>query len=63
VFYGAFSTVLINKMLTVMSIISFLQVSADVVSVLIEKSDIVTLDISTTLLPLLTSLLGSDMDR
>jgi len=46
-----------------MSIISFLQVSADVVSVLIEKSDIVTLDISTTLLPLLTSLLGSDMDR
>ncbi|ONK64030.1 uncharacterized protein A4U43_C07F21380 [Asparagus officinalis] len=38
-------------------------VSADVVSVLIDKSDIVTLDICTILLPLLTSLLGSDMDR
>ncbi|KAJ6790587.1 katanin p80 WD40 repeat-containing subunit B1-like protein [Iris pallida] len=38
-------------------------VSADVVSVLMEKSDVVTLDICTSLLPLLTSLLGSKMDR
>lgn len=38
-------------------------VSADVISVLIDKSDIVTLDIFSTLLPLLASLLGSATDR
>ncbi|KAJ6842532.1 katanin p80 WD40 repeat-containing subunit B1-like protein [Iris pallida] len=38
-------------------------VSADIISVLMEKSDVVTLDICTSLLPLLTSLLGSKMDR
>ncbi|KAK8616182.1 hypothetical protein V6N13_017740 [Hibiscus sabdariffa] len=38
-------------------------VLADVMSVVIEKMDIVTLDICTCLLPLLSSLLGSDMDR
>lgn len=38
-------------------------VLADVVSLFAEKTDIVTLDICTCLLPLLTSLLESDMDR
>ncbi|KAM7271866.1 hypothetical protein ACFE04_031080 [Oxalis oulophora] len=36
---------------------------ADVMSIVNEKMDIVTLDICTCLLPLLTGLLGSDMDR
>ncbi|XP_065025379.1 katanin p80 WD40 repeat-containing subunit B1 homolog KTN80.4-like isoform X3 [Musa acuminata AAA Group] len=40
-----------------------LQVSADVLSSLMDKSDIITLDICTALLPLLTSLLESKMDR
>lgn len=38
-------------------------VVADVISVLIDKPDFVTLDICTCLLPILTSLLESDMDR
>ncbi|GMI74734.1 Katanin p80 subunit 3 [Hibiscus trionum] len=38
-------------------------VLADVMSIVIEKMDIVTLDICTFLLPLLSGLLGSDMDR
>lgn len=40
-----------------------LQVLADVISIVTQKIDIVTLDICTCLLPLLTSLLESDMDR
>ncbi|XP_073012627.1 katanin p80 WD40 repeat-containing subunit B1 homolog KTN80.4-like isoform X2 [Typha latifolia] len=38
-------------------------VSADVLSVLMEKSDTITLELCTCLLPLLTSLLESKMDR
>ncbi|XP_038995936.1 katanin p80 WD40 repeat-containing subunit B1 homolog KTN80.4-like isoform X1 [Hibiscus syriacus] len=38
-------------------------VLADVLSIVTEKIDIVTLDICTCLLPLLSSLLGSEMDR
>ncbi|XP_042507277.1 katanin p80 WD40 repeat-containing subunit B1 homolog KTN80.4-like isoform X2 [Macadamia integrifolia] len=38
-------------------------VLADVISIFTEKIDIVTLDICTCLLPLLTVLLGSNMDR
>ncbi|XWS63239.1 hypothetical protein CRYUN_Cryun06bG0078500 [Craigia yunnanensis] len=38
-------------------------VLADVMSIVTEKTDIVTLDICTYLLPLLSGLLGSDMDR
>ncbi|XP_020094292.1 katanin p80 WD40 repeat-containing subunit B1 homolog [Ananas comosus] len=38
-------------------------VSADVVSVLMEKSDIITLDLCTSLLPLITGLLESRFDR
>ncbi|GAB2284969.1 hypothetical protein Dimus_019424 [Dionaea muscipula] len=38
-------------------------VLADVISFLTEKIDVVTLDICTALLPLLSSLLESDMDR
>ncbi|KNA18334.1 hypothetical protein SOVF_071810 [Spinacia oleracea] len=38
-------------------------VIADVVSILTEKTDVVTLEISTCLFPLLASLLESDMDR
>ncbi|XP_058099733.1 katanin p80 WD40 repeat-containing subunit B1 homolog KTN80.3 [Magnolia sinica] len=38
-------------------------VLADVISVLMEKSDVVTLDICTCLLPVLTSLIESKMDR
>ncbi|KAE8672669.1 Katanin p80 WD40 repeat-containing subunit B1 [Hibiscus syriacus] len=38
-------------------------VLADVMSIVFEKMDIVTLDICTCLLPLLSGLLGSDMDR
>ncbi|XP_027358048.1 katanin p80 WD40 repeat-containing subunit B1 homolog isoform X2 [Abrus precatorius] len=38
-------------------------VIADVVSIMMEKIDIVTLDICTALLPLLTDLLQSEMDR
>lgn len=40
-----------------------MQVIADVVSILTEKTDVVTLEISTCLFPLLASLLESDMDR
>ena len=40
-----------------------LQVVADVVSIMTQKIDTVTLDIFTCLLPLLTGLLESDMDR
>lgn len=39
------------------------QVSADVLCSLKDKSDIITLDIFTSLLPLLTSLLETKMDR
>ncbi|RWW31242.1 hypothetical protein GW17_00004132 [Ensete ventricosum] len=42
---------------------NIMQVSADVLSSLMDKSDIITLDICTALLPLLTSLLESKMDR
>ncbi|KAF9587195.1 hypothetical protein IFM89_039584 [Coptis chinensis] len=38
-------------------------VSADLISILNEKTDIITLDICTCLLPLLASLLDSKMDR
>ncbi|KAJ0963162.1 hypothetical protein J5N97_028284 [Dioscorea zingiberensis] len=38
-------------------------VSTDVISVLAAKVDIITLDLCTCLLPLLTSLLESKMDR
>lgn len=38
-------------------------VSADVISILTDKSDTITLDICTCLLPLLTSLLDSKIDR
>ncbi|CAK9159882.1 unnamed protein product [Ilex paraguariensis] len=38
-------------------------VLADVISLLAEKTDIITLDICTCLLPLLTGLLESGMDR
>ncbi|KAJ7954657.1 Katanin p80 WD40 repeat-containing subunit B1-like [Quillaja saponaria] len=38
-------------------------VMADVVTIMTEKIDIITLDICTALLPLLTGLLGSEMDR
>ncbi|KAJ9691763.1 hypothetical protein PVL29_013836 [Vitis rotundifolia] len=38
-------------------------VFADVISILREKPDVVTLEICTSLLPLLTSLLESEMDR
>lgn len=38
-------------------------VSADIVSILMEKSDNITLDLCTCLLPLLTSLLESKIDR
>ncbi|KAI4384317.1 hypothetical protein MLD38_002488 [Melastoma candidum] len=38
-------------------------VLADVVSTMSEKMDLITLDICTCLLPLLTGLLGSDLDR
>nr|KJB12376.1 hypothetical protein B456_002G014900 [Gossypium raimondii] len=38
-------------------------VLADVMSIVTEKIDIVTLEICTSLLPLLSGLLGSDMDR
>ncbi|KAL8201439.1 hypothetical protein R6Q57_012778 [Mikania cordata] len=38
-------------------------VTADIVGLLSEKIDIITLDICSSLLPLLTSLLDSDMDR
>ncbi|KAI9083938.1 hypothetical protein K1719_034196 [Acacia pycnantha] len=38
-------------------------VIADVVSIIMEKMDIVTLDICTSLLPLLTGLLQSELDR
>ncbi|GKU90969.1 hypothetical protein SLEP1_g4901 [Rubroshorea leprosula] len=38
-------------------------VLADIISTVTEKMDIVTLDICTCLLPLLTGLLGSNMDR
>lgn len=40
-----------------------LQVLADVMSIVAEKIEIVTLDICSCLLPLLTGLLESDMDR
>lgn len=40
-----------------------LQVLADVISILTEKIDTVTLDVFTCLLPLLAGLLESDMDR
>lgn len=40
-----------------------LQVSADVVSVLMEKSDTITLDLCTSLMPLLNTLLDSKMER
>lgn len=40
-----------------------MQVSADVVSIWTEKSDNITLDIFTCLLPVLTSLLESKVDR
>lgn len=43
--------------------LNILQVLADVVGFLTERTDIVTLDICTCLLPLLASLLESDMDR
>ncbi|KAI3812310.1 hypothetical protein L1987_17017 [Smallanthus sonchifolius] len=39
------------------------EVTADIVNLLTEKIDIITLDICSCLLPLLTSLLDSDMDR
>ena len=39
------------------------QVIADVVSIIMEKIDIVTLDMCTGLLPPLTDLLQSGMDR
>ncbi|RWW31455.1 hypothetical protein GW17_00003912 [Ensete ventricosum] len=39
------------------------QVSSDVLGCLKDKSDLVTLDICTSLLPLLTGLLESNMDR
>lgn len=42
---------------------TLMQVIADVVSILTEKTDIVTLEICACLLPLLASLLESDMDR
>lgn len=40
-----------------------MQVLADIVSILAEKPDIVTLDICTCVLPLLTSLLESEIDQ
>lgn len=40
-----------------------IQVTADIISLLTEKLDTITLDICSCLLPLLTSLLNSDMDR
>ena len=42
---------------------NIMQVSADVLGCLKDKGDIVTLDICTSLLPLLTGLLESNMDR
>lgn len=42
---------------------NIMQVSADVLGCLKDKGDIVTLDICTSLLPLLTCLLESNMDR
>lgn len=44
-------------------ILLVLQVLADVMSLLAEKTDVVTLDICSCLLPLLTGLVESDMDR
>jgi len=45
------------------SVHNTMQVVADVVSFLTEKPDIVTLEICTGLLPVLASLLESDVDR
>lgn len=44
-------------------ILLMLQVLADVMCLLSEKTDVVTLDICSCLLPLLAGLLESDMDR
>ncbi|KAJ0428237.1 putative katanin p80 subunit [Helianthus annuus] len=41
----------------------FHSVTADIVSLLTEKIDTITLDVCSSLLPLLNSLLDSDMDR
>ncbi|XP_020115278.1 katanin p80 WD40 repeat-containing subunit B1 homolog isoform X2 [Ananas comosus] len=46
-----------------MGMISDHAVSADVVSVLMEKSDTITLDLCTSLMPLLNTLLESKMER
>lgn len=46
-----------------LSICYLFQVIADVVDIIMERMDIVTLDICTGLMPLLAGLLHSDMDR
>lgn len=42
---------------------AFMQIQADVAAVLVDKMEIVTLDLFTCLLPLFTSLLNSNIDR
>lgn len=43
--------------------IHLLQVTADVLGIITERNEIMTLDTCTSLLPILTALLGSDMDQ
>lgn len=54
-----------NKIFTLAQtlIISYCQVVADVLVIITERTEILTLDTCTSLLPLLTALLGSNMDR
>lgn len=51
------------SVLLLLILLFMLQVLADVMCLLAEKTDVVTLDICSCLLPLLTGLVESDMDR
>lgn len=46
-----------------LSLFHLVQVVADVLVVVTERAEILTLDTCTSLLPLMTALLGSNMDR
>ncbi|XP_022636731.1 katanin p80 WD40 repeat-containing subunit B1 homolog [Vigna radiata var. radiata] len=53
----------VNEVIGIMTKMDDHAVIADVVSIIMEKIDIITLDICTGLLPLLTDLLQSEMER
>ncbi|XP_047154234.1 katanin p80 WD40 repeat-containing subunit B1 homolog KTN80.4-like isoform X1 [Vigna umbellata] len=53
----------VNEVIGIMTKMDDHAVIADVVSIILEKIDIITLDICTGLLPLLTDLLQSEMER